>query len=179
MQAGPFQIGPPLPPTAAHRRPNLYGQFTVNLGVFVPEIYERTNPPLATNRAVTDAHCDIRTRLGRTESHEIWWSLASDVGALVDDIGALLIDEGIPFLERFGSRHAIIRDWVKFNDGEWGLTSVARLDTAMIVLRQGDIDAARQLFQDHLDEYRKNPINPGHGTYVRELALRLGLGQLS
>jgi hypothetical protein len=97
---------------------------------------------------------------------------------LVDDIGALLMDEGIPFLERFGSRHAIIRDWVKFNDGERGLTNVARLDTAMIVLRQGDIDAARKLFQDHLDEHRKHPVNPGHAPYVQELALRLGLGEL-
>ena len=40
LQAGPFEIGSPLPAEAAHLRPNLYGKFAVNLGVFVPEMFD-------------------------------------------------------------------------------------------------------------------------------------------
>jgi hypothetical protein len=180
LQAGPFEIGPPLPPEAAHLRPNLYGKFTVNLGVFVPEMFERSNPGFPPRGVITDAHCSIRTRLSHITSHQdIWWSLADAPQTLVDEIGSLLIDVGIPFLDRFGSRDAIVRDWVKFNDDELSLTLIARLDTAMILLRRREIDAAKALFEEHMAEYNKNPRNPTHGPYVRELALKLGLGELS
>ena len=180
LQAGPFEIGPPLPPEAAHLRPNLYGKFTINLAVFVPEMYEKSNPGLVPRGVITDAHCSIRTRLGHITSHQdIWWALDDFPDNLVDEIGSLLIDVGIPFLERFGSRDAIIRDWVRFNDDELRLTQIARLDTAMIFLRRGELDRAKALFEDHMAEYRKDPRNPTHGPYVRELAVKLGLGELS
>lgn len=179
LQAGPFELGPPLPPEAAHLRPNLYGKFTVNLAVFVPEMYERSNPGFAPRGVITDAHCSIRTRLSHITSHQdIWWALNDDPEMLVDEIGSLLLDVGIPFLDRFGSRDAIVRDWVRFNDDELSLTLIARLDTAMILLRRGQVDSAKTLFEEHLAEYRKNPRNPTHGPYVRELAVKLGLGEI-
>lgn len=62
LQAGQYEIGPPLPPPVEHWRPNLYGQFTINLGVFIEEAYRRDNPNgrLGT---IGDYHCQIRSRL--------------------------------------------------------------------------------------------------------------------
>ncbi|WP_333702958.1 DUF4304 domain-containing protein [Sphingobium yanoikuyae] len=179
LQAGPFEIGEPLPPEAAHLRPNFYGKFTVNLGIFVPEMFERTNPGFIPRGVITDAHCSIRSRLSHITSHQdIWWHLKDPKEELVDEIGALLIHVGIPFLGRFSSRDTIIRDWVNFNSHELLITPVARLDTAMVLLKRGDVAAAKAAFEEHLIEYNRNPRNPTHGSYVRELALRLGLGEL-
>lgn len=179
LQAGPFEIGAPLPSEAVHLRPNFYGKFTVNLGVFVPEMFERTNPGFTPRGIITDAHCSIRTRLSHITSYQdTWWSLSEELESLVDEVGSLLIDVGIPFLDRFGSRDAIVREWVTFNDHELRITLVARLDTAMIFLKRGDATAAKALFEEHMMEYRKDPRNPGHGPYVRELAVSLGLGEL-
>jgi len=115
LQAGPFEIGSPPPHEVAHLRPNFYGKFTVNLGVFVPEILERTSPGFTPKGVVTDAHCSIRTRLSHITSHQdFWWSLAEPIESLVEEIGSLLIDVGVPFLNRFASRDAIVRDWVTF-----------------------------------------------------------------
>ncbi len=175
LQAGPFEIGPPLPPPVKHLREDYYGKFTVNLGVFVEEVFERTNPPVNANRVISDAHCSIRTRLGHITAHDdLWWSLTEERADLADDIGALLLHVGIPFLERFRSRDQIVRDWIHFNETELAVTAVARLDVAMVLLKKGDRVGARRLFQEHLDRTElKN-----HATYVRELAIKLGFGEL-
>lgn len=179
LQAGPFEIGAPLPPEAAHLRPNFYGKFTVNLGVFVPEMFERANPGYSPRGVISDAHCSIRTRLSHITSHEdYWWSLDEEPEVLIDEIGSLLIGVGIPFLERFSSRDLIVRDWVDFNEQELCLSGVPRLDVAMIHWKRGDFGAAKILFETHYAEYLKDPRNLGHGPYVKELALTLGLGEI-
>lgn len=176
LQAGPFEIGPPLPEPVKHLREDYYGKFTVNLGVFVEEIFERTNPPVSPNRVISDAHCSIRTRLGHiTARDDLWWSLIEDQGDLADDIGALLLHVGIPFLERFKSRDQVVRDWIRFNETELAVTAVARLDVAMVLLKRGDHVGARRLFQEHLDKTELR----NHAAYVRELAVKLGLGELA
>lgn len=175
LQAGRFELGPPLPDPVKYLRPDHYGEFTVNIGVHVAEMFERTNPPHNPNRVIDDSHCDIRTRLsGITDNDDQWWSLIEDCDDVADDIGALLLHVGIPFLERFRSREQIVRDWISFNETERRLTSVARLDVAMVLLKNGDQNGARRLFQEHLGRTKL----PHHAAYVRELAVELGLGVL-
>lgn len=175
LQAGRFEFGQPLPDPVKHWRPDNYGEFTVNIGVYVEEMFERTNPPRNPKRVIDDAHCSIRTRLsGITDDDDQWWSLAEDCDDLADDIGALLLHVGIPFLQRFSSREQIVRDWISFNETGRRLTQVARLDVAMVLLKNGDQDGARRLFQQHLGSTEL----PHHAAYVRELARELGLGGL-
>lgn len=177
LQAGPYEIGPPLPKSVAHLRPDLYGKFTVNLGVFVQEVFERTNPGFLPRGVVSDAHCAIRTRLSHITSHvDTWWPLTNETETLVDEIGALLIDVGVPFLDRFGTRDQIVKRWVSFNENELRITLVARLDVAMVLLKRGDVEGARALFREHL---AKPDILMNHAEYVRELSVRLGLGDLN
>jgi len=98
---------------------------------------------------------------------------------LIDEIGSLLINVGVPFLDRFRSRDRVVEDWVAFNENELSITLVARLDVAMILLKRGDTVGAKKLFQDHLQIYLRKPSNANHGTYVRELAQKVGLGDLT
>jgi len=176
LQAGPFEIGPPLPPSVSYMRPDLYGKFTINLGVFVPEIHERTNPPVTKSRVINDAYCSIRTRLSHIgEGEDVWWSVLDCDDEDIEDIIALLLHVGIGFLDRFRTRELIVRDWISENE------RIGRLDVAMILLRHGDKQGARRLFEDHLkvsEAEGSEPFRVNHRSYVRELAARLGLGEL-
>lgn len=182
LQAGPFEIGPPLPEPVKHLREDYYGKFTVNLGVFVEEIHERTNPPVKLGRVISDAHCSIRTRLGHITDHEDkWWSLIEGVDETVDEVGSLILHVGIPFLDRFKFRDKIVEEWLHFNEQEMLITNVARLDIAMILLKKNDIAGATKLFQDHLDIGKNDDHIPhirNHARYVRDLATRLGIGPI-
>jgi hypothetical protein len=160
LQAGPFEPGPALSPAAAYLRPDLYGLGAVNLGVFVPQIHAHDSTVAP---RVSEPHCAIRTQLGRSQaSGDLWWSLAGDREAVARDVTALLVHDGLPFLDRFGSRAAIRRDWVRVNEGEGRLTLVARLDVAMMMLAAGEVDEARDLFEQHLAMWHRDPRNPGH-----------------
>ena len=69
-----FQMGSFDPPGTSHfpgLRENLYGRFTVNLGVYVPEVALHHGGGEAKS-VVHDYNCCIRTRLGRTAEKEIW-----------------------------------------------------------------------------------------------------------
>jgi hypothetical protein len=183
LQAGPFEIGPPLPEPVKHLREDFYGKFTVNLGIFVDEIYERNNPPISQNKVISDAHCFIRTRLGHiTEREDIWWSLLHEMNEAIEEISSFILQVGIPFLDRFRSRDLIVSKWQDFNDSEILLTNVARLDVAMILLRRNDLTGATKLFQEHLDDCKNKSHLPhvvNHIRYVKELAAKLGIGSLS
>ncbi|CAN5477703.1 hypothetical protein BH10PSE5_BH10PSE5_16440 [soil metagenome] len=173
LQAGPHEIGPPLPASVASLRPNLYGKFTINLGVYVEEVFARTNPDHLPRGAISDAHCSIRTRLSHIMSGEdVWWPLPTPCD-LSQELTAAVLNKGLSFLDQFSSRDQIVEGWVRFNENELLITRVARLDVAMILLRNGDREGARDLFQDHLAQ-ADGPAN--HVEYVRELAIRLGLG---
>jgi hypothetical protein len=182
LQAGQFELGRPLPPQARHLRPNLYGKFTVNLGVFVADIHDATNQPISSGRVINDAHCAIRTRLGPlSEGSDIWWSILEADEREIEDIIALIVHVGLPFLDRFRTRDLIVSDWIAFNEGAERLSNVARLDVAKILLAQGDAVGAKRLFEDHLRQWEakgSEAHRQGHTTYVRELAAKLGLGEV-
>jgi hypothetical protein len=110
LQMGQYEVNEvPLPPEAQRLRPNLYGKFTVNLGVFVHEIYEleAVNPPKG---MVKESYCQIRRRLGSSQvaGKDFWWNLDQPTQSIVADIAPMLDADGIPFLERFSTRKAIL-----------------------------------------------------------------------
>lgn len=183
LQAGPFEIGPALPEPVSHLRPDYYGKFTVNIGVFVDEIYELNNPPLKLGRVISDAHCAIRTRLGHiTDIEDRWWSLLDGLDDTTEEVGSLLLHVGVPFLDRFGSREKIIAEWQNFNERELRITNVARLHVAAVLLKRNDRSGATNLFQLHLNECQQEKHLPhvrNHILYVRELAAKLGIDPLS
>ncbi len=109
-----IQMGASDPPGTTYipgLRENLHGLFTVNLGVYVPEV-ARYHGGGEARSWVQEYHCCVRARLGDAsgEKQDIWWHARTD-GAVVDDVRRLLELGGLPFLDRFSSRDRILAEW--------------------------------------------------------------------
>jgi hypothetical protein len=88
---------------------SLYGRFTVNLGVYVPEV-ARNHGGGEAKSVVHDYSCCIRTRLGRSAKKELWWTVsASD--ALVSELQERFQNEAIPLFQRFENRDQILSEF--------------------------------------------------------------------
>ncbi len=167
------QMGAHDPPGTTYipgLRENLYGWFTVNLGVYVPEV-ARCHGGGEARGFVREYHCCVRSRLGDlgSERRDLWWRNDA-VAEVVPDLLGRLDRDGLPFLDRFASRPAILREWKGKTENQ-GAGGPPRIVMAIILAERGDRDAARQLLAEQAGETR----NPGHPAYVRSLADRLGI----
>jgi hypothetical protein len=110
---GSFAVGGhaemPQPPQ------NLYGKFTLNLGVYVPEIWQASMVKRGPG-FVQEYHCSLRSRLSQLSGLQIdqWWDLSTDVTRLTEEIIGLLNQYGLRFLEKFSTREEIIVGWPQF-----------------------------------------------------------------
>ncbi len=93
--------------------------------------------------------------------------------SVVTDVADRLARFGMPFLERFSTRQRILDEFVGKSENRY--LSVPRIVSAILLAARGETDAARKLLSDQLHEV----THPGHPAYVRELARRLGLGELA
>jgi len=167
------QMGPFDPPGTTYHpglRENLYGRFTVNLGVYVPEVaeYRLARQP---EGFIREYHCTVRERLGPLgpERQDIWW-LNSAVEEVGPEILQRLERDGLPYLERHGSRDAILQQWAGKSEIQ-GSGDPPRIALAIILAGRGQLEEARRLLEAQAQEIR----NPGHPAYVRSLADRLGV----
>jgi len=171
LQAGMYEIGPPLPAPVQYWRPNLYRQFTVNIGVWVSDL-EMAEPKGSRPKFLNEARCSIRTRLSNLAGHpDLWWSLDEPKEKILKDIIGLLERDGLPFLEAFSTREKIIAEWVQFNESKITLTNRSRLDVGIMLATAGRQSEAVNL----LEGYLRAVVHKGHYEYVHELAKRLGL----
>jgi hypothetical protein len=171
-----FQMGPSDPPGTTYvagLRENLRGRFTVNLGVYVPEVGLHTGRQSA--RFVQDYHCCVRQRLGALgpDRQDIWWRIAADHDTVAAVRQRLAVD-GVPFLERFGTRDGILREWSGATENV-GAGQPPRIVKAIILAGRGQSEEARKLLRQQAEE----TLHPGHPEYVKELAMKLGLGPLT
>jgi hypothetical protein len=167
-----FQMGSFDPPGTTYfpgLRENLYGRFTVNLGVYVPEV-ARNHGGGEANSVVHDYSCCIRTRLGRSANKELWWTVsASD--ALVSELQERFQNEAIPLFQRFENRDQILSEFRTATDNT-ELMAVPRIVCAIVLLTRGEREDARDLLAAQAREHTRNP---GHPAYVIALAKRLGI----
>lgn len=172
-----LQMGPSDPPGTAYIpgfREKMHGLFTINLGVYIPEVAELHGGGLAKSW-VQEYYCSIRSRLGPASgtSQDLWWH-ARNPADVVADIQPLLLSYGLLFLGRFRSRDLILYEL----DGQGENLehcAVPRIICAIILSRRGQTDAARALMAAQTLE---NRYNRNHPAYVRELAVRMGLGEV-
>lgn len=172
-----LQMGASDPPGTTYipgLRENMHGLFTVNLGVYIPEVAELHGGGLA-KAWVQDYHCAIRSRLGPASgsAQDLWWQ-ARDPARAVADVQPLLLAYGLPFLDRFQSRDLVLGEL----DGQaenLAHCAVPRIVCAVILARRGQLGAAKALLAAQARECRHNPNHP---AYVRELAVRMGLGEV-
>lgn len=170
-----LQMGPSDPPGTTYIpgiRENRHGLFTVNLGVYIPEVAALHGGGPA-KAWVQEYHCSIRTRLGPASgaSQDLWWS-AHDPAAAISATQPLLLSYGLGFLERFGSRDQVLRE-LDGSGSNLEHCNVPRIVSAIILNHRGETEAARALMgaQTHEDRHNRH-----HPAYVRALALRMGLG---
>jgi hypothetical protein len=171
-----IQMGASDPPGTTYisgLRENLHGLFSVNLGVYVPEVAKHRGGGEAKSW-VHEYHCCVRARLGEAsgEEHDIWWH-ARDEDAVIDDVRYRLEHVGVPFLNRYSSRENLLAEWQGRSEN-MGASAPPRIVIAIILAEQGRKDEARALLAQQVLETR----NPGHPDYVRRLANQLSVGSL-
>ena len=171
-----IQMGASDPPGTSYipgLRENLHGLFTVNLGVYVPEV-ARCHGGGEAGSWVQEYHCCVRARLGEAsgEKQDIWWHARPD-DAIVDDVRRCLELSGLPFLDRYSSRDKILAEWSDRSEN-MGASSPPRIVMAIMLAERGQKDRARALLAQQVLE----PRNPGHPDYVRKLANELAVGGL-
>ena len=172
-----LQMGPSDPPGTTYipgLRENMHGLFTINLGVYIPEVAELHGGGLAKSW-VQAYYCSISSRLGPASGNaqDLWWHASKPADA-VADIQPLLLSYGLLFLDRFCSRDLILRE-LEGQGENLEHCAVPRIVCAIILAKRGQSDAARELMAAQTLESR---YNRNHPSYVRELALRMGLGEI-
>jgi len=171
-----IQMGAADPPGTTHipgLRENLHGLFTVNLGVYVPEVARHHGGGEAKSW-IQDSHCCVRARLGEAsgEAQNFWWHARFD-DAVVDDVRQRLELAGLPFLDRFSTRDKILSEWHERSENI-GASSPPRIVMAIILVERDQRGRARELLAQQVLETH----NPGHPKYVRQLAEKLSVGRL-
>lgn len=171
-----IQMGPSEPPGTTYfpgLRENLHGLFTVNLGIYVPEVARHQGGEAKS--WIQEYHCCVRARLAFAcgESLDIWWHARFD-DVIVNDIQRRLELGGIPFLDRFSTRDKILTEWRDQSENMSAGSSPPRIVMAIILAERGQKDLARELLAKQVLETR----NPRHPDYVRKLASELTIGSL-
>ena len=172
-----FQMGSSEPPGSYEIpgfKDNLYGKFTVNLGIAFEEMWKidlssasKPFPPF-----VNEYECHLRLRLGdlATNSEDVWWSLKGDVDRVAREVAGLIEAFAVPWLERFDTRRAVLTAWERHER----ISREARLGLviAMIYQHEGQVENAQRTFI----EYYRSRHNP---EWLRRLAPQLGITSLS
>jgi hypothetical protein len=176
IQVVSIQMGASDPPGTTYipgLRENLHGLFTVNLGVYVPEVAKHHGGGEAKSW-VQEYHCCVRARLGDAsgEARDLWWQARVD-DAVIGDVRRRLELGGLPFLERYSTRDKILAEW-RDRSANMGASGPPRIVMAIILAERGHKGRARELLAQQVLETR----NPGHPAYVRKLAEELGVGGL-
>jgi hypothetical protein len=169
LQAG-MHVIQPAPHTA-----DLYGRFTVNLGIAIAELYElQMGKPF--NERVQEHECGIRARLGDflEGAPDTWWDLAREPEEVAQEVMGLLVDYGLPFLDRFDTRAAVREQWVSYNESEVSLNHLPRMTVALLELARGDRAAAQALLENQI----RCTTNPRVKDAMRRLASQHGIGPL-
>jgi hypothetical protein len=173
FQMGQYPVGDSyeLPPM----RINLYGKFTVNLGVYVPEVAELYGPQ-PRGKVVQHYDCQLRARLGDfiAPRQDRWWPLDSDWVQSAPEVLRYLLGEGLGFLERFSTQKAISQNWVAYAD-RLGLAANARIVAAVLAHDSGSTTEARRLLKE---QYERSLHIPAHLGFLEGLSERLTLGPL-
>jgi hypothetical protein len=150
-------------------KPDVYGMFTVNLGVFIPEIdavvMNRERPGF-----ILEYDCEIKDRLGPLipPGRDVWWDLIADEETLSAEILTLLKQYGLPYLDRFSSREAIIREWQEYRM-DIGFPPRAALSIAVILAAQGKQSQAEEVLKQCDLSYAP------YAQFVRDVCRRMEL----
>jgi len=172
-----FQVGrfdPPGTHYVGFRR-NFYGKFTVNVGVYVPEVNQCIGFRKDERLFVHEGDCCIRQRLGPLgpEEQDVWWELGDPPGVAAEILRRIERD-AFPFFAQFESRGAILSKWTVETGNPYTGGNPPRVVCAIILAAQGRLDEARAYLNAQARDHKNHP----HFAWVCALADKLGLGKL-
>ena len=141
---------------------SLEGEFTANLGIFIPEVYRslnETEPP----EFIPIGECCINARFSEfTDEDDKWWEITPYNKAVIQELNDLLQTYGLPFFIKFSDRQSIIAGLLAF-DEKYGVAITPKLDIALMLEYLGKHNEAQKLFDQH---YRESS---GFKTHVEKL----------
>ena len=150
-------------------RENLYGKFTVNLGVLLPCVYqaEWQRPPAD---FIQEYDCSIRQRLetlalGKDE----WFLITSETSGLATRLVDLLDRFGLDFFEKFQTYEDVLSYFNKHENLPFRNAARASLDAALIACHVGNKHLAQSLFQKAYSSEHE-----GFRKHVAKLAIQVG-----
>jgi hypothetical protein len=148
FQMGEYPIGNYVVPGL---RENLYGKFTVNLGVSLPCVLlaERGNLPKS---SVHDYDCEIRGRLSSIANigPDVWWPLDDSISETADQIISHLSKSGLSFFENYSSYDLVLGSYQKFDGFPNQNAGRAALGAAITAWAIGDRSQSDKLFETAL-----------------------------
>jgi len=176
------QMGRFDPPGTVHipwLRENYYGQFTMNVGVYVPEVHmvQFGGKEL---KFIAEFNCCVDERLGMLapEHADIWWNIPRDdkmSEILLEELRGRLESDAFPFLARFETRDALLEEVLNPSGNPQLLGNRGRVICAIILAARGQVEDARDLLVAHREDHIRGSGHPGHLKYLDELAVKLGM----
>ena len=166
FQTGPYELAPPIPPI----RLDLYGKFTVNLGVLIKELYD-FEPGHKPTDFYQEPYCQARTRLpALLYGKDLWWELGDDNAVTARTVIDGLRSSGFEYFALYETRELFCKNYGRFGDAP----PRAPLDVAILKWHT-DRAAGEELFRAY---YKSDHINPGHIAYLDTVADRLGINSM-
>ena len=172
-----FQMGR-FDPSGTHDvgfRRNLYGKFTVNVGVYVPEVDEYTTSGGGKRSFVHEYDCCIRRRIGNLGAgqQDVWWNLEAPHEQAAE-VFRRIEKDAFPFFAQLETRDAILSQWNTGKFKPYSGGNPPRIVCAIILAGRGRRAEARSFLATQAMEH----INHPHFAWVLTLADKLGLGKL-
>jgi hypothetical protein len=155
---------------------SLQGKFTVNVGVYVPEVARVEYGPNGRS-FVQEPECCVRHRLGTLgpEHRDLWWDLLPN-GPSAESLQLRLERDALPFLARFETRDSVFQELSRLK-GNSGAGMPPRLVCAILLVHRGQDTKAKETLAAQIRE-AMNKGHKGHADYVQRLAEHLGLGSI-
>ncbi len=168
-----FQMGRFEPPgSTAGMRPisSFYGQFTVNLGIFIPEVSAALRP--WAGKTITEPLCELRVRLGALvyPFGDRWWPVDPHA-TVIEELDDLLRSAAVGFWDQFSGREKVLSYLAAPDKPQFTLR--AKLVRALILAQAGDKAAATVLLDSHIADAMAVG-NARHAAYVKDLRQTLG-----
>jgi hypothetical protein len=168
-----FQMGrhmPPGTPEISGTRDDLYGAFTINVGLWFDEVVERAKPKA---KFVREPDCHLRQRIGSllTDPADTWWKLDIADDGLVTLANELISEYALPFLDQLDSREAVLAAWHRGDPALADHATLAPYVIAVLHAKRGETEAAEEIVASEIRN-----LGPGHPKVEGLLAAAAKLG---
>jgi hypothetical protein len=131
------------------QKPGIYDQFTVNIGVFIPEAFLIANPSWDVPAFINEFDCQIRQRIGLViGDRDIWWDLSEeDPEELGENLRSYISGTVLDWIDKRARSRDAMLDFYERSEEQ------RQVDQAMAVVaaEQGDKHRAKRFMQRALD----------------------------